>query len=314
MWADRYDRSIEDIFAIQEEIARGIVATVAQRVRDDSQKAARRRPPEDLRAYDLFIQGTQPTDDWRPEAQAWSEKLFEEARRIDPTFARAYAGLAYIQLNRALDGGMWAPREPDENRLAALRFAEEALALDPNDPRVHSILGFACLYLRQFIRAERHLDLARTMNPNDPTIQMLWGWVQGCLGRPEQGLTAAQIAFQLNPRHPDWYGSFLGRLLFLLGRYPEAAPLLEQQNFPHAPLRQLRDVAWRSATYGHLGRIEEARRCGEMFLQSANSLWHGDPGAGPTEYVDWLVDVSFLQRKADIDNLRSGLRLAGLPA
>jgi adenylate cyclase len=314
LWADRYDRSIEDVFAIQEEIARGIVATVAQRVREDSEMAARRRPPADLRAYDLYIQGHHLSDDWRPEAQARIEKLFEEPRRIDPTFARAYTGLAYVHLNRTLDSGMWALHEPDEHRLTALRLAEEALALDPNDPRVHNTLGFICLHLRQFARAERHLHLAWTMNPNDPTIQIIWGWVQGCLGRPEQGLTAAQIAFQLNPRHPGWYESYLGRLLFLLRRYSEAAPLLEQPNFPHARVRQLRDVAWRAATYGHLGQTEEARRCGEVFLQSARTLWLGDPRAGPAEYVDWLVDSFFLQRQADIENLRSGLRLAGLPA
>ena len=64
LWADRYDRSIEDVFAIQEEIAQSIVATVAQRVREDSELAARRRPPEDLRAYDLYIQGNHLSDDW----------------------------------------------------------------------------------------------------------------------------------------------------------------------------------------------------------------------------------------------------------
>jgi adenylate cyclase len=313
LWADRYDRSIEDVFAIQEEIARGIVANVAQRVGDESRMTARRRPPEDLRAYDLYIQGNHATDEWRPEAQALSEKLFQEARRIDPSFARAYAGLAYIHLNRALEEGMWVPGEPDEHRLAALRFAEEALALDPNDPRVHSILGFTCFYLRQFVRAERHLDLARTMNPNDPTIQIVSGWVQGCLGRPEQGLAAAELASRLNPRHPAWYESIRGRMLFLLGRHAEAAPRLESLNFPHAPLRHLRDVAWLAAAYGHLGRIEDARRRGESFLLSAASLWRGNPGAGPAEYVDWLVDVSFLQQEADIEKLRGGLRLAGLP-
>ena len=126
-------------------------------------------------------------------------------------------------------------------------------------------------------------------------------------------MAAAELAFRLNPRHPAWYESILGRMLFLLGRHAEAAPLLESLNFPHAPLRHLRDVAWLAATYGHLGRIEDARRRGESFLLSAASLWRGNPGAGPAEYVDWLVDVSFLQQEADIEKLRGGLRLAGLP-
>jgi len=300
-------------FAVQEEIAQSIVATVAQRVREDIDVTARRRRPEDLRAYDLYIQGHYLSDNWTPEAQKRIEALFEEARRIDPTFARAYTGLAYVHLNRSLDGGMWSPHEPDEHRLAALRLAEEALVLDPNDPRVHNTLGFICLYLREFARAERHLNLARTMNPNDPTIQAIWGLVQGCLGEPQRGLPSVEIAFKLNPRHPTWYNSFLAKLLFQLGRYAEAAPCLEQPNYPTAPIRQLKDVAWLAATYGHLARIDEARKCGRLFVQSASSHWLGDPKAGPAEFVDWVVDVSFLQRETDIENLREGLRLAGLP-
>ena len=52
------------------------------------------------------------------------------------------------------------------------------------------------------MRAERHLDLARAMNPNDPTIQIAWAWVQACLGHPELGLPAAELAKRLNPRYP----------------------------------------------------------------------------------------------------------------
>ena len=170
LWAERFDRPLEDVFAIQEEIGQCIVAKVALRVRDDTDVRARRRQPEDLRAYDLYIQGNYLSDDWRPDAQARCERLFEEAERIDPSFARAYTGLAYVHLNRTLDRGMWSPRQPDENQREALKLAEAALELDPNDARVHSTLGFTCLYLNQVARAERHLDLARFMNPNDPTI------------------------------------------------------------------------------------------------------------------------------------------------
>lgn len=182
VWADRYDRPMEDIFAIQEEIAQSIVARVAQHVRDDSGARARRRQPEDLRAYDLYIQGNGLSDDLTPEIQAKIEGLFREARRIDPTFARAYSGLSYVTLNRSLDGGIRPYRTDDDDQLEALRLAEEALVLDPNDPRIHMTFGFTCLYLRQFARAQRHLDLARTMNPNDPTIQMVWAWAQGASG------------------------------------------------------------------------------------------------------------------------------------
>ena len=312
VWADRYDRPMEDIFAIQEEIAQSIVARVAQHVRDDSGARARRRQPEDLRAYDLYIQGNSLSDDLTPEIQARIEGLFREARRIDPTFARAYSGLSYVTLNRSLDGGIRPYRTDDDDQLEALRLAEEALVLDPNDPRIHMTFGFTCLYLRQFARAQRHLDLARTMNPNDPTIQMVWAWAQGCIGKPSEGLPAASIAFRLNPHHPWWYEAFLGRLLYQLRRYAEAGPLLELGGSP-SPVRELRHIGWRAANSAQLGRDGEAHRLAGLFVTSAAALWRGGEQAGPTEFVNWLVDSSLLQRAEDIENLRDGLALAGLP-
>ncbi|KAB0266281.1 adenylate/guanylate cyclase domain-containing protein [Microvirga brassicacearum] len=313
LWADRYDRALEDVFAIQEEIAQSIVATVAQRVIDDSEVAARRRSPEDIRAYDLFLQGYRLSDTFTLEAQARVQALFEQALQIDPTFARAYTGLAYTYMNRSTDGGVGISREQDDNRITALRLAEQAVALDPNDPRVHATLGYMCLTWRDFDRAERHTDLARAMNPNDPMIQIFWAWVQACVGKPERSLCAAEIAFRLNPRHPYWYNYYFSRILFLLGRYSEVATLLERRTID-APARHPRDMAWRAAACGHLGRIEEAQRCAEIFVQSVRSYWRGDPAAGPSEYVDWVVDVSYLRRDEDVERLREGLRLAGLPA
>jgi tetratricopeptide (TPR) repeat protein len=313
LWVERYDRALEDVFAVQEEIAQSITATVAQRIIQDSEVAARRRQPEDIRAYDLFHQGNRLSDVFTPEAQARAQALFEQVLRIDPGFARAHTGLAWIHLNRAIDDGVGVPREQDANRIESLRQAEEALAKDPNDPRVHSTLGYMCLTWRQFDRAERHMDLARALNPNDPLIQILWAWVQACVGRPERALPAAEIAQRLSPCHPSWYNYYISHILFQLGRDKEAAELFEERTMD-APARHPRDMAWRAAAYAHLGRLQEARQCAETFVQSVRSYWRGDPGAGPREYVDWLVDVAYLRRDRDAERLREGLRRAGLPA
>ena len=312
LWAERYDRPLEDVFAIQDEIARGIVATVAARVLEDSEAAARRRPPRDMQAYDLFLQGRRLSDSFTPGAQAQARAFFERARELDPSFARAYTGLAFNHLNRANDAAVGVPRGEDADRIEALRIAEHALALDPNDPRVHHTLGNMCLAWRDFDRAARHLDLAKSMNPNDAAIQIGWAWAQACLGAPERGLPAAELAMRLNPRHPRYYRHYLSRILFLARRHDEAATLLEQLT-AEAPTDHPRDVAWRAAACGHLGRTEEARRCGEWFLEAMRAVWRGDPAAGPAEYVDWLVDISYLRRPEDEAHLCEGLRLAGVP-
>ncbi|ARQ14462.1 adenylate cyclase protein (plasmid) [Rhizobium etli] len=313
LWADRYDRSIEDIFATQEEIAQSIVAMVAQRVIDNNELTSRRRRLEDMRAYDLFLQGNRLSDDFRPGAQERAEALFERAAQTDPSFARAHTGLAYIYLNRASDGDIGIPRDRDENRIKALRSAETAFALDPSDPRVQCTLGYICLTWRDFKRAEHHLDLAKTMNPNDATILILWAWMQGTLGRSGQGLAAAEMAYRLNPLYPSWYNYYKSRLLFLLGRYNEAALLLEQRTFD-TPDREPRDMAWRAASYAYLDRLGDAEKCAGVFLKAVSTRWSGDEAAGAADYVNWLVDVSYLSEERDVSRLRDGLRRAGLPA
>ena len=313
LWAERYDRALEDVFAVQEEIAKSIVATVAERVRDEGEAAARRRPPEDIRAYDLFLKALRLGETFTPEAQAQVEALYEQARAIDPTFARAYTGLSYIHLNRSINVVAGVGPQPDEHRFSALRLAERALALDPNDPRVHCTLGMMCAFVRDIGRGERHFDLARTMNPNDASIQILWAWMQAVTGKPARGMTAAETAYRLNPRHPLWYDAFLARLHFQLGHYGEAATLLEKRIFD-LPARHLRNMGWRVAAYAHQGRLDEAALGGEELVREIASHWRGDPGAGPSDYMDWIVWASLLQHAADMERLREGLRLAGLPA
>lgn len=236
LWAERWDRPLGDVFAVQDEIARGVVATVAARVLEEGEAAARRRPPQDVRAYDLFLQGRRLSDMFTSGAQEQTRGLFERARR--------------------------------------------------------------------------HLDLARAMNPNDAEIQITWAWAQACLGEPERGLPAAELAMRLNPRYYEHYRS---RILFLGRRHAEAAAVLERIT-ADAPLEHPRDLAWWAAACALLGRTEEARRYGELFVAAVRQTWRGDPTACPAEYVDWLVDVSYLQRPEDAAHLREGLRLAGLMA
>ncbi len=311
LWAERYDRVLEDIFAVQEDIAQSVVARVAQRVIDNNEVMARRRRPEDARAYDLFLQANRFSDNFEPGGQDKAAALFEQAAQVDPSFARAYTGLAYIYLGRASESGIGVPREQDENRIRALQLAETAFSLDPGDPRVQCTLGYISMTWRDFKRAEHHLDLAKAMNPNDATILILWSAMQGAVGRPERGLEGADIACRLNPLHPSWYNYYKARLLFLAGRYEEAALLLEQRTFS-TPDREPRDLAWRAASYAMLDRLADANAFGEAFVRAISGRWKGDPAAGSAAYVNWLIDVSYLQGKEDMTRLRAALKKAGI--
>jgi TolB-like protein/class 3 adenylate cyclase/Flp pilus assembly protein TadD len=313
LWAERFDRPFEDVFAIQDEIARGVVATVAQRIREEAEVVARRRPPQDMRAYDLFLQGHRLSDVFEADSQDRARAFFEQARDLDPTFARAYTGLAYSYFNRSMDLGVGIPREKDPNLLEARRLAEQALAVEPTEPRVQSTAGSIFLRWREFDRSERHFDLARSMNPNDATIQIMWAWAQACFGRAERGLAAAELAFRLNPRHPQWYGEFLSRILFLLCRYEETVNRLEFR-MRDAPTQHRRDMTWLAAAFGLIGRTDLAKQCAAWLVEGLGQVWRGDPNAGPREYVDWMVDNLYLRRPEDEELVREGLRRAGLPA
>ncbi len=313
LWAERYDRPMEDVFAIQDDIARGVVATVAQRIREEMEGVARRRPPQDIRAYDLFLQGQALSDVFTEDGQNRSRDFYEQARTLDPTFVRAYTGLAYNYLNRAAENGVGVSRDQEPHRIKARHLAEQALTIDPTEPRVQSTAGINFLIWKEFDRAERHLDLARSMNPNDATIQLFWAWTKSLCGKPEQALQAAEIAYRLNPRHPRWYDRYLAQILFLLRRHEEAAAKFEYRLFDN-PSRHPRDIAWRGAACAHAGRVEEAQRCAAWFVEGMSRAWKGDAKAGPREYVNWFIDDAHLRQTEDQEHLRVGLCLAGLPA
>jgi TolB-like protein/Tfp pilus assembly protein PilF len=314
LWAERYDRALEDVFAVQEEIARSIVTTVVQRVIDAGEIAGRRRCPEDMRAYDIFLKALRfGGTSFAPEALAQLEALYHQVLALDPTFARAYSGLAFVNRDRSVDAIRGVQAQPDEHMLTAMRFAEQALALDSNDPRVQCTFALMCSHVRNFERAERHFDIALAMNPNDATVQIFSSWLRSMRGKRDQGVAAAEMAYRLNPRHPSWYDMILGRLHFQKGQYDKAASLLERVS-SDAPARALRDLGWRVAAYGHLGLTAEAARWGDELVRGMGSHWKGNPDAGPADYMDWVVWSSLLEQPEDQECLRAGLRLAGLPA
>ena len=142
------------------------------------------------------------------------------------------------------------------------------------------------------------------MNPNDALIQMVWAHVQACLGDAERGLPAAELSLRHNPRCPRYYDHFHSRVLFLTRRHAEARAVLEWITIGD-PLHHPRDLGWWAAACGHLRREEEARRCAEWCVQAMRKAWHGNPAAGPAEYVDWLVDRSYLRRAEDAAHLRA---------
>jgi tetratricopeptide (TPR) repeat protein len=255
--------------------------------------------------------GHRLSDVFTDDGQARARAVLRAGPRPRSHLRQGVHGLAFHYLNRAADEGVGLPREQDPNRIEARRAAEQALMVDPTEPRVQSTAGYVFLTWREFDRAERHLDLAQAMNPNDATIQIFWAWAQACLGNPAKGLAAAELARRLNPRIRTGTATTRpGRCSSCGARGGRFSPSIPHDGRAH---RASSGHAAAEARFGLLGkrsRLSDAP--GGSWKCQGRVARRSD--AGPPEYVDWFVDTSYLRRAEDEALLREGLRLAGLPA
>jgi len=291
LWAERFDRELEDIFAVQDEVVRTVVATVAGRVEVAGAQVAKRKPPESLAAYDCVLRGLEQLNLVGEPHNAEALRFFEKAVELDPQYAVGHAYLAltiYVQwiANRA-------PGELDR----ALTIARRALALDENDNRCHRILSHIYTHMRQFDRAEFHSERSVALNPNDALAAIARATVLRSLGRLEEGVEWGRKAMRLNPYHPNWYWNTFARVLHAAGHYAEAldaySRIAERPSFYDAYV---------AACHAELGHMEEARAHAALALEARPDFSVGD----------WGKRIPF-KDEADLQRFLDGLRKAGLP-
>src|SRR5690606_33592571 len=211
VWAERYDRELEDIFAIQDEVTAAIVATLPGRVEAASHDRVGRKPTDNLAAYECVLAGKILHHRSTPEDNAEATRLLERAIALDPKYAHAHAWLACV-LGQAWTHGWCADRDATWGRV--VEELQTALALDENDSDVHRILGAVNLVHGDHERAMYHQERALGLNPNNDLIVVQQGEFLTWLGRPEEGIEWIRRAMRLNPYHPERYWSHLGRAYF----------------------------------------------------------------------------------------------------
>jgi len=216
LWAERYDRDIEDIFAIQADIARSVTGAVVGRIVESEAKAALNVPRESLEGFALVMRGLRHMNIPEPNEFEAALDCFARATQVAPQNARAWALLALTKLYRR-----WYFRiESDVSDLIAL--GERAVELDPREPRAHCVLGIARMMERDFDRAAHHFEAGLASNPNDDLLLTEYGRYLMYDDRPEEGLQRIREGMRLNPYHPNWYWGMQGRCLHTLGRFAEA--------------------------------------------------------------------------------------------
>ena len=220
IWAERYDRDLEDIFAIQDEVTAAIVATLPGRVEAASHDRARGKPTDNMAAYECVLAGKVLHHRSTPHDNAEAQRVLERAVALDPKYAHAHAWLGCV-LGQAWVYGWCEDRDATFRRVG--EQLQIALALDENDSDVHRILAAVNLVRRDHDRAMYHQERALSLNPNNDLIVVQQGELLTWLGRPEDGIEWIRKAMRLNPYHPERYWSHLGRAYFAARRYPEAA-------------------------------------------------------------------------------------------
>lgn len=295
VWADRYDRELEDIFAIQDAMTAAIVAILPARVEADSHERARRKPPASMAAYECVLAGKVLHHRATREANAEAQRLLERAIALDPGYAHAHAWRACV-LGQGWGYGWCADKDATFREVVA--EAETALALDDNDADVHRIVGAIHIGHDDFDRAVYHQERALMLNPNYDLVVVQQGELLTWLGRAEEGIEWIQKAMRLNPYHPPRFWGHLGRAYFVARRCAEAVDAIRR-----IPTPDLAQHAFLASAHAALGEKEEA-------AAHASEIVRLDPAFS----VERFLATLHYREEADREHHRQALRAAGLPA
>jgi adenylate cyclase len=292
VWAERYDRPADDVFAIQDEVVRTVAATLAGRVEAAGAEGLRRRPTPSLSAYECVLRGNAlPVGD--PVQEAAAHQLFEQAVTLDPDYARAYAQLAISHLKRWLDGMSESSKDLDR----AFELATRAIVLDAQEIVCHTALSFVQLCRRRYDEAEFHARKALALNPNRPNSLAAMAEFFAFTGRPDEAVAFISDAMRLDPHHPAWYWGDLGAAHFAARRYAEAIAAIR-----HRPNLQFTWQAYLAACHAQLGEDEAMRAAAAEVLRLR-----------PDFSVAVFTTHHPYKVAADREHLASSLRKAGLP-
>jgi len=299
LWAERYDRELADIFALQDEITTRVIGSVGPQILVAEAARVRRKPPQSIDAWDLVMQAVPHM--WRMSVQEHgrAQELLQQAVDLDPNYAHAHAllGWTYITMFN-LD----TRRPIGEFTNKALAAGARAVMLDDDEPWAHLVVGLGHARQRRSQLAFRHLTKSVELNPSFALGHAGLGYALGVGGQPESGLQALEEALRLSPRDPFLavYAPTVRYMsLFALQRYEEAIAVCRST----VALHPHHAGAWRLMTVslGMLERTDEAKEALVRTLTMQPDLSSAHV-ANDTVYSDPDVRARFLE----------GLRRAGL--
>jgi adenylate cyclase len=303
IWADRFERDLTDVFALQDEVTLAVVSTIQLKLLQTEMAIATRRRPENLTAYDFLLRALQQFYLASREGLAEATRLAHRALEVDPMFSRAAALAGYCHTVNIL----WAyADDPQFERNEADRLLRLALSGDDSDPDTLAWAGFTLAYIvGDSERAIEIADRAVALNPNSFLAWNGKGWVYRVAGLPEEALQSFERSVSISPVDPYLHSTFsgMGYVLIELGRFDEAivsGKKAQRQNSSFSP-------AYRclASAFAHLGRDAEAHEAAARLLE-----------VDPTFTIStWIARGGQSNSKLVIEGLRkAGLPLGSMPA
>ena len=288
LWAERYDRDLADVFAVQDEVSQTVASTLVGHIERSHVDRARRRPTESWAAYEFVLQARECADRYDTET---AEALLNKAIQIDPRYALAYAMLAHTYLFRYFDDLQ------DETLQRALTFAQKGLSLDDDEPYCQLVAGSVHLWFGRFSLAEIHYDKAIALNPNNPDYINARAGLLMRIGRTKEALAALDMGALRDPHVAPWYWEARSVALFAEKRYDAVVKSTSSKS----PL-QYWDHAYLAAAYAYLGQDGEARTEAAAVLRLR-----------PNFSIRAYSKQEPYKNPADLAHLLQGFVKAGLP-
>ena len=299
VWSERYDRPVDDLFMVQNDVTQRIAATLTGYtggvVAQAERRLLKRKPPASLSAFDTYLLGIEAVNKVTKESLIEAEGLLRKALQLDPQLARAYVGLVDVQ-SYLIDYG-FAP-SVEEALSKMMEAGEKAVQLDPDDGSTHYALGLAYTYHEKWEQALAEFDRAETLAPSDADLLLSIAWPISYFVEAARAVSLAERSLALNPHYPDWYNQGLSCVFFFGEQYERS---IKYGLLVKEPLAL--DYAFLAMAYAYLGRTGDAEAAAAN-VKRLDPTWIAErylnnQGGGAEKQAELFVD---------------GARKAGLPA
>ena len=296
VWANRFDRDLTDIFAVQDELTREIVAALKLKLTVGEQDRLTHRRAVDVEAYELFLRGREQSWASTRTGNIAAQGLLGRAIVIDPGYAAAHALIAFTHVLDYINA--WTS-DPGNSLRTGLELAQQVVRMDEKEPHGHFALAMAYTWSRELERAEAEARRCLALSPNSSDGLRMIAHVQMYSGDAAGALDTLDSYFRLDPHYPEIALQFLADAHFSLGEFGQAIAALKQRLAQNP--RSETAYALLASCYGHLGQTADCRTAWEQVLRI-------DPGFS----MERRRRVLPFRNPEDFERRVEGLRKAGL--